>query len=185
VEDNRKKARAINFASSMVSEIGGLAASYAQAQAIQGQAGHSMTLAKINSRFASMESRDILKNADKRAQDNDKNINRMIGAQKASFAGGNILVGDGTSAQIENQTREIGFEEKRNIKNNAWKQAFGVRTQAQAGMLAAENAQREADFRARNTLIAGGLSAAGGIAGGISSFQGGGFDPGDYGKGSK
>ena len=178
--DRLKRAKNINFAASMVSEIGGLATSFAQAQAIQGQAGYRSTLAQINSRFASMESRDIIKQGNKRAIEQGKNIKQLVGKQKAGFASGNVLVGDGTAAQIENQTIEIGQEEQRNIRNNAWKQAFGIRQQARSAEVAADNAKRQADFESKNTLIAGALSAIGGVAGGVSSFTGSGFDPGSY-----
>lgn len=177
-----KTARNINFASGIVNEIGSFASSLAQASAVQGDADYQMTLATINNRFASIESRDIIKTADKRATEHSKNVKSLIGSQKVAFAGGNVLVGDGTSAEIETQTREIGFEEQRNIRNNAWKQAFGVRQQASSQLLAAQNAKASADFQARTTLISGAIGAIGGVVSSVSSFSGGGFDPSSYGK---
>ena len=177
-ESERRTIRRVNFGSDFVNQIGSMANSFAQASAIQGSADYQMTLATINNRFAEVQSRDILKTANKNAIEHGKNIKRLVGAQRASFAGSNILVGDGTAADIQDQTIEIGMEEQTRIRNNAWKQAFGIRAQASAQLLAARNAKEAADFQARTTLVSGAIAGIGGIAGAFSGA-------GNFSKGSQ
>lgn len=166
-----KTAANLNLATSFMSGITSLAGAYAQGQAARAQADYASTVANINNRFAEIEARDIIKTGDERAAEHGKNIKQLVGKQRAGFAAGNVLVGSGTAGAIEDQTREIGFEEQQNIRNNAWKQAFGVKLQARSQVLEAKNQSRAADFEARNTLITGGLNAIGTIGSGISNFQ--------------
>lgn len=152
-----------NFAAGFMTSVAGLASSYAQQQAAIEQGKFADSQARINARFAEMEARDIITQGNNAAAQHGKGIKQLLGKQRAAMAAQGIQIGVGTAAEIESQTREIGAEEQRNIRNNAWRQAFGLKVQAAGFRHQGAVASSAASFAATNTIVAGGLNFLTGV----------------------
>lgn len=121
---------------------------------------------EVNARFLEIQSKDILDQGDKDSAEYGKKISQFAGSQRAALAAQGIAVDSDTALELQRETAEIGALDASTIKNNAWRQAFGYKQEAISAKLSAKMtraggafAKDQAGFSARNTLVAGGLSA--------------------------
>jgi hypothetical protein len=70
-------------------------------------------------------------------------IRQVIGAQRASFAGQNVVVGSGSSADVEADSAYLGELDALQIRQNAMREAFGFKVQAYNSRRRAEVARKE------------------------------------------
>lgn len=164
--------RGLGFSTDIALGIGGLVSSIAQSEALSLQGQYAEKISEMNARFAEMEAKDVVEAGDKAASEHGRKINQMIGAQKAGFAAGNVKVGSGTAAIIQKQTREIGFDEQRAIRNNAWREAFGLKTQAFNYRAQGSAEKQRYSAEAQTTLITGGLKFAKGLSESYHEYYG-------------
>ena len=153
MEYNKNASFNVDFALS----LGGMVSGIAQANAMRAQGDYAVKIGEMNARFAEMEARSVTEAGDKEASEHGKQINQMVGAQKAAFAGGNIKVDSGTALAIRKQTMEIGYAEQRTIRNNAWRKAFGLQTDAFNSRQSGIAKRNIASQRAASTLVTGAL----------------------------
>lgn len=141
----------------------GTAGSIMQAKAIKNQAKYEEAQAKFNSDMAELGAMDATKRGDKNANEIRKNAKRVKGAQRSGFASQGVLVDSGSSADIIGDTKYLSEQDIMVAKNNAWREAFGFRVQANNYRVQGMMAMSEAKNKINSTLLAGGL-------GGGSSF---------------
>ena len=120
----------LGFGVDFTASLGQMVAGIAQANAMRAQGAYERKVAEMNARFAEMEAKEVIEAGNREASEHGRKINQMVGAQRARFAGGNIKVGSGSALQIQKQTMELGREEQRTIRNNAWRRAFGLKTES-------------------------------------------------------
>lgn len=159
MEYNKNASFTVDFATS----LGGLVSGIAQANAMKAQGDYAMKIGEMNARFAEMEAKEVIEAGDKEASEHGKQINQMVGAQKAAFAGGNIKVDSGTALAVRKQTMEIGYAEQRTIRNNAWRKAFGLQTDAFNSRQSGIAGRNRANQQATSTLLTGVSSFAKGV----------------------
>lgn len=134
---------------------------YGQSQALKNQSQFETRQMEINAKFQNMQAEDALRRGEREAVNYQKKVKQTVGAQRAAMAASGIQIDtEGTSAsEIQKQTYEIGAEDAITIKNNAWREAWGFKSQAiQSEMqgAVARSASRNAQF---NTFLTGGINA--------------------------
>lgn len=109
--------------------------------------------ARANRRFARRQAREVLAQGEEAAQAYQRDLAQLLGQQRVGAAAQGIDVGQGSVAQIRQQTETYGAQDIETIRANARRQAWGIRTQANL------------DYRAgMNQAIAGGVGALGQLA---------------------
>lgn len=148
------------MATQAASAVGGLATSYAQSKAQSSQGSFVQQQYESNRQIAEIQSQDAIRRGEKDASDHRKRVRRLIGAQRAALAAQGIEVNDDSALDIQLDTAGEGAMDELTIKNNAWRESWGYRVQANdyamRGAMAASAARNES----RNTLLTGGLTFA-------------------------
>lgn len=104
--------------------------------------------------FARQMADDVLAEGERNAEFATMDLRRLRGAQTAAIGAQGIDVTQGSAAQIAAQTQKFGEEDSAQIRMNATREAWGIRTQANLNY----NAER-------NAAIAGGIGAVADFAG--------------------
>jgi hypothetical protein len=145
--------------------LGGMAAaqlgsSAMQADAQRRQGKFQEAMSRINERRATLEAEDAMVRGEKEAGRYQKQVNQVIGQQRSGYAAQGVVVSSGTAAAIQEETAKMGAEDVQTIRNNAFREAMGFKSQAQQYGMSGRMARRAANFSADQTLLAGGLEAA-------------------------
>jgi len=115
---------------------------------------------ETNARFASMQANQVIKQGNVLAQENDTKIKKLLGSQRAKLAAQGIEIDSGSAAHVQDVTHQLGQLDSANIRNNAWRQAFGFKQQALQDRFNADAARLGANTTARNTVATGLISVA-------------------------
>jgi hypothetical protein len=101
-------------------------------------------------------------------------IRQTVGAQRAGFAAQNVLLGEGSAAEVSADARRLGELDLRTTRNNAMRQAWGYRVEATDLRTRAQIARQEGvQIEAAGTSAAHGAylgAAANAISGTGSLF---------------
>lgn len=104
--------------------------------------------------FARQMADDVIAQGERQAEFATMDLRRLRGAQTAAIAAQGIDPTSGSAAQIAAQTEKFGQQDIEQIRMNAAREAWGIRTQANL------------NYRAeRNAAIAGGIGAVADFAG--------------------
>lgn len=133
---------------------------YSQASALESEGNYQRSVADINARFAEMNAEDSIRRGEKDALDLKKQAKRLIGSQRVALAAQGVSLDSGISLDLQEDTAAQSAEDVMTIRNNAWREAWGYRTQAAGYQSQGEFAQLSARNKSRNTLVTGGLQAA-------------------------
>ena len=156
-----------------LSAASSFASSYAQANATKSQAAYEQSTYEANSRLSEIQAADAIKRGDAAAKGIKEQTKKLIGGQRAALAAqGQNLEADDALA-IQEETAGLGTLDAFNTKNNAWREAWGFRNQAEQSRNKATFTGLAGKASARNTLLTGGLQAAKTISyGGYKSLKG-------------
>lgn len=91
---------------------------------------------------------------------------QAIGTQRAAQAGNGIDVNSGSAAQLQDDTAMIGELDALTIQNNAAREAYGYRVQADQDLENAKQVKKNAKTAATGSILGGLGSAFGSFAGG-------------------
>lgn len=133
---------------------------YSQSQSELAEGAYRKSVAEQNERLALMQADDAIRRGDRAAIEHKKQVNQVIGSQRANLAAQGIEIDSGSAAAIQEETAAIGAQDVMQIKNNAWREAWGFKVQAQNAGSEGRWASLNAGNRARTTLLTGGLQAA-------------------------
>lgn len=133
------------------------------AGAINNQGSATRDAFAANAEFSKIQAQDAIRRGDISAMKYKTKVRQLLGSQRASMAaqGINVSGQDSSAADIQKQTLEYGYQDVQQIKNNAFREAWGLKFQASQYEAAGQNAQLEAKAKSTNTLISSGLQAAG------------------------
>lgn len=84
----------------------------------------------------------------------------MIGEQRVALAQQGIDINTGSAGDIQSETDAISHQDAETIKNNAWREAWGFKTQAAEDRGRGKMALATGRATAFNTMLTGGLNAA-------------------------
>jgi hypothetical protein len=116
------------------------------------------TASDINAATLRRQAQDAIKRGDEGAGRVRRDASMIKGEQRAAYAGQGVDVGSGTAAAIQTETDVVGELDAQTIKNNAWREAWGLQGQADEVQRQGRMAQKASKNRAKNSLITGGLN---------------------------
>lgn len=137
-----------------------LGTAYSQASMAKTQYNIQAQQIEQNIRLSEIQAEDAIRRGDVEAENMRKTTKKVIGAQRANFAGQNIAVDEGSAADIQAETQAQGSVNAQTIKNNAWRESWGYRVQAVSGQGQAVQTRLAGSNVMGNTLLTGGLQAA-------------------------
>lgn len=133
----------------------------AQSSAAKSQGEFQKQQAEQNARLAELQAKEAEQAGEKEAQQHRKKVRAMIGSQKAGLAAQGIDIGSGSALELFGETAEMGEMDAATIRKNSYRQAFGLRQQASMTRSQGRFDYMSSRAEARNTLLTGGLQAAG------------------------
>lgn len=136
-----------------------IAQAYGQGEAIKARADYQNTMSEINARNAEYMGKKAIERGNKSAAAHRSKVNQMIGAQKAAYAAGGVEVGYGSAQKVQEQTRELGYDDAITIENNAFLESMGYQQSAFNQRQAGSMGVKAAEFESNMTLLTGGLRA--------------------------
>lgn len=141
-----------------------IAGSYSKSKAEELQGDWEKSLNEHNARLAEMDSQDALERGERDATELKRQSKRLIGSQRVALAAQGLELDDGTALQLQTDTAEQAELDAITTRNNAWREAWGYRAQAQESRNRGAMAYSAAMTGARNTMISGYTAAAGSFA---------------------
>lgn len=115
---------------------------------------------QMNADLARMQAEDAIDRGKTAVRDLKKQTKRLIGAQRAALAAQGIEVGDGSALDVQMDTAGQSAEDQLRIKNNAWREAYGYKTQAVNYESQGNFARLAGRNKSRNTIMTTGLAIA-------------------------
>ena len=106
------------------------AQAYNDSIAIQAQSRYQSSMLDISSRFASLQAEDAIFRGDEEAKSVKRRVRGILGSQRVSFAGQGVDLDSGSAAAVQQSTEYEAELDAIQIKNNAWKEAWGYRVKA-------------------------------------------------------
>lgn len=131
-----------------VQAVSSFVSSQSQAKAITKQA-------DFNTDVANSQATDAIARGDFDASQRGVAGRQMIGAQRAALGGSGVDVNSGSGAKLQEDEARLSAMDQLTIKNNANRQAWGLRTQAQLDHQAADNQAANLKAQSYSTLING------------------------------
>lgn len=157
-------------ASTAASTISSITTANSQAAAIKMQGNYQKDQQQFNAQIADLQAKDATARGNKAAEAKRKETKRMIGAQRAALAAQGIEVNEDTALLIQEDTAGLGAEDVQEIKNNAWREAWGYQVESLDYSNQAAFTSLSSRFNARQTLLTGGLQAANDVMSGAYSY---------------
>lgn len=117
-------------------------------------------IGKANAQLADIAAQDAIQRGNMEADKSLARTRQQVGDQRAALAAQGVLVDSGTGADITNQTESLGALDAMTIKNNAAREAFGFRQQADNARIGGKFAALRGQNEAYSTLLTGGARAA-------------------------
>lgn len=140
---------------------GNLLAAYLQSEAIRSKGDYDARMARLNSQISGIQATEAMERGDIAAGHVLDSTRHLIGAQRAAGAAQGLDVNSGSLNELQQNARTMGDLDALTVKNNAWREAWGYRVDAQNEESKAEMTGITANNQANNTLLTGGLQAAG------------------------
>ena len=109
-----------------------------------------------NRRFANQQADDVLRIAEDDVLQYRRQLNQTLGSLQVSGAAQGIDTTQGTQAALAEQTERLGTEDEARIRENARRQAWGIRTGARLEQQAANNQAFGQMLGAGGTLLTAG-----------------------------
>jgi len=162
---------ALMAVSTATSALSTAATAYNQAQTAKMQGDIQKSQYEANARMANLQAEDAIKRGDKEALAHKKKVRQLIGAQRAALAAQGIEVDSGSALDVQMDTAALGGEDILTIKNNAWREAWGYRVQAEDYRNKGTWAKMSGRNEARNTLLTGGMTIAKDVTAGLYSYE--------------
>lgn len=117
--------------------------------------------AKTNAMFMEIQKNEILEQGRDQAAQREEAVRGMLGRQRVDLAAQGIQIDSGTAAAIQAETRQIGDEDIAAIKNNAWKQVWGIEIERKNMLQDVSMRHRGERQQAQTQMLTDGLSAVG------------------------
>lgn len=135
------------------------ASNQARAQRMQGD--YASRMANVNARFTDFQAEDAIRRGDQSAQRLGLQTRQLIGAQRAAAAGGGVDVNSGSPLQLQVDAAGLSAMDQATIRNNAWKEAMGLKMESSLQRSQGAMARRTGRFNASMTLLGGEAQALG------------------------
>lgn len=156
-------ANSILATTSLMEGIGQFSASRAQASYIE-------DIYQANAELYAAQGADILRRADVDAGKYKKKVKSLLGSQRARMAAAGIDISDtdSTAFQIQEETLRYGLQDVQQIKNNAFREALGLKTSSLIQQAEGRFKAGTARIQGMQSLVNGGLK---GVSYGMSAYK--------------
>ena len=146
-----------------------------EADAIREQSEIDARQSEFNADLTDLQREDLLDKSSDAITRRQNQVRGMLGSQKAALAAQGIEVDGEIGVDLERDERATALDDTQAIKNNAWRDAFGLKQKAQDLRTQAKFGRASGQQQARNTLVTGGISSLGSFASAGSQLQEAGF----------
>lgn len=146
-------------ASAAVGGGSSLLSAYQQSQALKAQAQYTKDQNDTNARLADMQADDAIRRGNTEANKAVRQGDQMVSEQRAASAAQGIDINTGSAGDIQTETTALSQQDAEIMKNNAWREAWGFKTQAIDARNQGNLALVAGNNAARNTMLTGGLQA--------------------------
>lgn len=143
----------------------GLAGSMMQAQGQTQNANFQSGMMKQNAMFKEQAAQETIAAGDTSADWQRVRTGQAVGTQRSVQAANGIDVNSGSAAQLQDDTAMLGELDALTIQNNAAREAYGYRVQAQQDRLNAVQTVQNGRTAATGSILGGLGSAFGSFAG--------------------
>jgi hypothetical protein len=141
----------------LASSIGGASSQY---YATRAQGRIQSNALELNAMRAEMEAQDALRRGQIESSRQLGATQRLIGSQRAAMAAQGIQIDSGSASEVVQDTAALGALDALTIRNNAYREAYGYRSQGAGYLGQARLTRMGARAAGRSTLLTGGLSVA-------------------------
>lgn len=117
--------------------------------------------AEFNARLAELKAEDAIARGDEDAKRFAKEVKQFKGKQLAAMATQGVALDSKSFENIREETERLSAFDEMQIRNNAWRDAWGLRSEAQQLRQAGRFADMAGKAKARTSLLTGGLQAIG------------------------
>ncbi len=100
------------------------------ARGLAAQGRGAQELANTEAGFIEAQADDVLVRGNEEEGKHRTDVRRLTGSQRARLAAQGIDIGEGSAALLQGETAVLGEVDAMTIRNNARREAFGLRTQA-------------------------------------------------------
>ncbi len=145
--------------------------SYTKSQALKAQGKYTQQMDEANARIADLNATDSINRGNVKADQTFQKGTDIQGSQRAGFAGQGVDVNSGTAADLQDETGKNATLDAMTVRSNAWREAWGFKTNAIDDRAKGRLARLGADNESRNTLITGGLDTARDVTSGLYKFS--------------
>lgn len=126
---------------------------------------------ETNARIADIQGEEAIRRGDSDAKILKSRTSQSIGARRAAAAAQGIDPDSGSAADLQESDRRQGEIDTLTLKNNAWREAWGFKVDAQNSRGNAMITRAAGQSRASNTMLAGGMQALDSGIKGIGMLQ--------------
>lgn len=131
-----------------------------QSQAARDVGEYESRAMKANARVAELQAVDAIARGNREASQHMQAVAALVGQQRAALAAQGIDLTQGTAMALQEDTARQGAIDVETIKANAWREAWGYRSQAGDMRSRAAMAKLGAQGRAQGILLTAGLESA-------------------------
>jgi hypothetical protein len=136
-----------------------IAGGWAQSESYKAQGEYQGRMAELNARALEFEAAEAVRKGDSDANVVRRRANQILGKQRAGLAASGVDINTGTAAVVQQETEFMSEIDQMTVKNNAWREAFGLKSQASSVRQKGEMDRMLAEQSARTSLVSGGLNA--------------------------
>jgi hypothetical protein len=138
---------------------GSLTSGFLGAGAANAQGRIQQRTAELNAQFAELRARDAIKRGEKEVKRFQQASKQLVGRQRVALAAQGIDVSTGSAREIQEEVATATTEDILEIRNNAWREAFGFRFEAENIRSEGALARLQGSSQATASLLTGGLGA--------------------------
>lgn len=131
---------------------------YSQSKAQKSEGAYQSSVLNANARLADAQAEDAIFRGDQDAARSRENVKKIIGSQRASMGAQGIEVNDGSALDVQADTAGQGAIDELTIKNNAYREAWGYRVQANDLRTQAEFTKLSSSNKSKNTILTAGMN---------------------------
>lgn len=138
----------------------GLYGAYQESQAIRNKAEFDANQLQFSAAIGQLQAADAERRGELAANAVRRKAKQIVGSQRAALAAQGIALDSGSAADIQEEALAMSEHDMNMIKNNAWREAWGLKAQSMDYLSEARFTKLAGENAARNTLLIGGINAA-------------------------
>lgn len=128
--------------------------------------------AEFNARLSEIKAEDALARGEKDARSFKREAEQFKGKQTAAMAAQGVDINSASFAAIKKDTETLSAFDEMEIRNNAWREAWGLKSEAANYRTQGKFAAQAGKAKSRSALLTGGLNAIGYGAEAYGEFKG-------------